>query len=146
MPQKHHRNPSSQPKEHKYKAQKAEYNGNQYDSKREAYMRQLLDTIPQLVVQEKVRIELQAKFRNAQGEAVRAIYIEPDYKLCLGNKVLYVDVKGMIMPDYKIKWKMLQYKCSLEDAQDGVETYFFLPTNNKECLEVLEIVKNFVVQ
>ena|SRR3990167_3544232 len=106
--------------------------GKQMDSKRENSFKLRLESagIPFI---EKERIVLQSKFRY-NNQAVREIAIEPDFMFYKGEKlVAVVDTKGLILQDFKNRWKMLQRKYF--DA--GMEVMMRMPRNKHECEQVL---------
>jgi hypothetical protein len=74
------------------------------------------------------------------GEKIRTIRIIPDFGIYHnGNLVAIADPKGMIMPDFKLKIKLLKaYFINVLKR----EVPIFMPTNKKEMAEVInEILK-----
>lgn len=65
-----------------------------------------------------VSYELQPKFVNAEGESIHAIKYMADFEYTMDGKTVVEDVKAIIKKtgkpmttaDFKIKWKILQYK------------------------------------
>lgn len=130
-------------KQHKFNAQKTIVDGTVYDSKRESKFAVALKN-NNINFVEKKKIVLQEKFKY-NGESVREIAIIPDFTIMdspNGRTVAIVDTKGMITPDFKIKFKMLKKK--LHDM--NFEIPLFLPANKKECentiIELLSIIKS----
>ena len=54
--------------------------------------------------------ELQPKFRDEDGKAIRAIKYQADFLVKDGDRHMVLDAKGMPTPVYKIKEKMFKYK------------------------------------
>jgi hypothetical protein len=87
-----------------------------YDSKREckraAELKLLLKAGEISDLQEQIKFNLQPKFRNNQGVAIREInYIADFYYFDIAKKAWIVeDSKGFRTPDFKLKAKMFQYK------------------------------------
>jgi hypothetical protein len=92
-------------KNQKYGAKKVEVDGIIFDSKAESLYYLLHKDTPNMQMQE--RFILQDKFR-LNGKAYRAIEYKPDFTFYdkSGKLIKVVDVKGMILPEFKIKAKM----------------------------------------
>lgn len=97
---------------HKYGAKKVTIDGITFDSKAESIYYQLHKHEPNMKMQEK--FVLQDKFR-LNGKAYREIYYKPDFTFYddAGNLVKVIDVKGMILPEFKIKAKMFAARYGL---------------------------------
>lgn len=90
---------------HKYGAKKVTVDGITFDSKAESIYYQLHKHEPNMRLQEK--FVLMDKFR-LHGKAYREIAYKPDFTFYdeEGNLVKVIDVKGMILPEFKIKAKL----------------------------------------
>lgn len=118
----------------KFHAVKVEAEGIKYDSKREYAFKQLLDRYG-------IHYEIKRKYILQEGfvygeEKIRPIAIIPDFTILKKNAVLYrneafaiVDIKGMIMVDFKLKVKMLK-RVLINQQQRAVPV--FMPRNKKE--------------
>lgn len=73
---------------------------------------------------------LQQSFK-LHGKTIRDIRIYPDFLI---RGTILVDTKGLATPDWKIKWKMLQY-------QNGESYHYFTPSNKEEIDEVITQIK-----
>lgn len=126
-------NKEVKPKQHKYRAKKVISNGVTYDSTREFNFKVALDKA-RIKYEMKYRFVLQKKFRY-MGKGISEIAIIPDFIIYdkSGNTCAIVDVKGMITPQFRIKWKMLQNAIRLS----GKEIPLFLPSTNTECDKVI---------
>lgn len=110
---------------------KREYNGIIFDSSLEVYFYKLLE-INNLV--DKVEIqkifELQPKFKWF-NQTIRPITYEADF--VFEDKKLLIETKGILEEKAKLKYKMFKYK--YPDYQ------FYMPRNQKDCLEVIKEIK-----
>lgn len=90
---------------HKYGAKKVTVDGITFDSKAESIYYQLHKYDSNMKMQEK--FVLMDKFR-LNGKAYREIAYKPDFTFYdeEGNLVKVIDVKGMILPEFKIKAKL----------------------------------------
>lgn len=97
---------------HKYGAKKVTVDGITFDSKAESVYYLLHKDDPNMRMQEK--FVLQDKFR-LNGKAYREIYYKPDFTFYddEGNLIKVIDVKGMILPEFKIKAKMFAARYGL---------------------------------
>ena len=102
-------------KRHKYNATKVELDGYKFDSQKEAryyselVIRKRTHDIFDFVV--KPKFILQNDFVLRDGTKIRSIIIEPDFQIIHNDySTEFVDVKGKITPDWKLKWKMFKYK------------------------------------
>ena len=94
---------------HKYGAKSKNVDGIRYDSQREHEFKIMLDynKIPYNMKEE---FTLQPQFAYFD-ETIKAIKIIPDFTIYnKGIRIAVVDIKGMILPDFKIKMKMLKHK------------------------------------
>ena len=78
-----------------------------------------------------VYFELQPGFKIESEKALRPIDIFPDF-FVYGKYI--IDTKGMITPDWAIKWKMLKYK-----HRNNFK--YFVAQSQKECREVINTIK-----
>jgi len=101
---------------HKYGAKKVTVDGITFDSKAESIYYLLHKDDPNMRMQEK--FVLQDKFR-LNGKAYREIYYKPDFTFYddEGNLVKVIDVKGMILPEFKIKAKMFAARYAKMSSQ-----------------------------
>lgn len=92
-------------KKHKYGAKKIKIDGILFDSKAEGLFYKLHKSNKNMKMQE--TFILQDKFK-LNGKAYRAINYKPDFTFYdeKGNLIKVVDVKGMILPEFRIKAKM----------------------------------------
>ena len=121
------------PKEHKFHAKGKDVDGVHYDSQREYSFKIMLD-VHKIKYRMKEVIILQEGFKYAE-ETIRAIKIIPDFGI-IGRTgiVAIVDVKGMILPDFKMKIKMLKRLLFKMDKIVPI----FMPTNKKEMSETIQ--------
>ena len=89
----------------KVNATKLVYNGVEYDSRREAHLAKSL-TESGIQFDHQVQVELMEGFK-LNGETIRPITIVVDF-LVAGE--FFIDVKGIEMEVFKIKWKLLKNK------------------------------------
>lgn len=97
----------------KYGRKKTEYNGYNYDSKFEAEVAQDLDL--KLKVGEITNVEKQVKISlQAYGKHITNYFI--DFVVTHKDGHLeYIEVKGLALDTWKLKWKMLEAKLALEE-------------------------------
>ena len=97
----------------KYGAKKTEYNGSRYDSKYEAQIAQDLDlrlrTGDIKHVEKQVKIPLEAYGKHIANYFIDFVVTHND------GHLEYLEVKGLEMPVWKMKWKMLEAKLAIED-------------------------------
>lgn len=97
----------------KYFNHKTIYNGNVYDSKKEAKRAYELDMMQRAGLisnLEKQKVfELQPSFKS-NGKTERAITYVADFVYTQGGKTIVEDTKGFRTDVYKIKRKLLMYK------------------------------------
>lgn len=118
-------------KRNKFNAVKKEYNGKTYDSKREALMARCLDEAG-LLYAEQVTFEVipQLKF---DGKTVARTSIKIDFVI---EGMYIVDVKGTVLPQFWIKFKMLMHSA-------GEDFEYYMPKTDKEVIDlVAKFVKN----
>lgn len=113
---------SSGGKKNKYNANKMIYNGEQYDSTREARMAQELDRYG-------VRYERQVKFElipkeEVNGESQKARTMKVDFLIKGGDKPTIVDVKGLTTALSKFKYRLLMH-------QKGDEYQYLFPNTDE---------------
>jgi hypothetical protein len=68
---------------------------------------------------------------------VRAMTLTVDFDFTKHGKNIIVDTKGFQRPDNKLKWKLIKYVL----FQSGKTPEIHFPKNQKECGEVLQIIK-----
>lgn len=74
-----------------------------------------------------------------QTRALLDITYTPDFKIIKGNRVIYIDVKGMTNDTYPIKKKMfLKY---LEEKNDNNTYYFFEPHSVRQIKETIDFIE-----
>ncbi len=120
-------------KKHKYGAVSKDVDGVHYDSQREYKFKTLLDInkIPYIMKEEYV---LQNKFMYGE-ETIRAIKIIPDFTIYgRSGRVAILDIKGMILPDFKIKVKMLKKHLL---SYMGLNIPVIMPTNKDEMNQAI---------
>jgi len=128
-------------KKHKYNARSKDVDGVHYDSQREYDFKVMLDwnKIPYNMKEEYM---LQPGFVSA-GEKIRPIKMIPDFTIySRAGRIAVVDVKGLVLPDWRIKAKMLKHKLVFELKQD---IPLYTPANKSEMAEtirkLLELIK-----
>ena len=96
-------------------AKKVKYDGYTFDSEMECiYYKELKEREAKGEVTD-IRVhpsyELLHEFRNDNGKLHKAITYEPDFVFYdyVLFKQRYVDVKGMLFPEFELKWKMFDY-------------------------------------
>lgn len=110
--------------------------GVKFDSKLEHHFYNLLkdNNIP---FEFQKKILLQSSFRY-DGEAIREMNMIIDFAIIINDKLIaMVDTKGMVMPDWKLKLKLL--KKILYDKNISVPIY--TPRNQKQCAETIIYLK-----
>lgn len=102
----------------KFNAKKTEADGHTFDSKAEcAYYFRLLDRFKEGEVWD---IKLQPKFdlvvngEHLTGLTGRKLYYKGDFLYETKEGTVCVDVKGIILPEFKIKWSLVKilYPCT----------------------------------
>lgn len=134
-------------KKHKYGAKSKDVDGVHYDSQREYAFKQMLDA-NRILYEMKRKFILQEKF-NYRGEAIRQIAIIPDFLIVNQYPntpyiLAVVDVKGMILPDFKIKIKMLKSYFTKQGIGECHNPPIFMPTNKKEMAETITELKKLI--
>jgi hypothetical protein len=117
----------------KYGNIKSQVDGITFDSKIEAYMYGLLRQTKlagYLTMQES--IELQPAFRCSSGSNIRAIATRIDFVIKCRGYVIYIDTKGIVTPEFKMKWKMLRYM-----NKSHTNRYYYLPNTQSMCREIV---------
>ena len=79
------------------------------------------------------KYELQPKFRDSAGKAIRCITYVGDFLVTYNNKEYVVDTKGMETPVFKMKEKMFKYIYS----KDIIKI-----KSKKRMLELITLIKN----
>ena len=101
-------------KKNKFHAQKVEFNGRTYDSKKEAKRASILEQQERLgIIQNLVKqvpFCLQPGYTNNQGKKVREITYVADFVYEKDGKLYVEDTKGFRTPEYKLKKKIFEYK------------------------------------
>jgi len=110
---------------------KKEYKGIIFDSSLEVFFYKLLE-INNLVhlVTLQVIYELQPKFKYF-NQTIRPITYEADF--VFKDKKIVVETKGQLLEAAKIKYKIFKYKYN--------DYKFFMPRNQKDCLDVIKNLK-----
>lgn len=106
-----------------------EYNGVKYRSGLEAYFAMRCDDAGLPFVRQ-VIVTLQEEV-TVFKKKVPAIKIHIDF---LVGGFAFVDPKGMLMPDFELKWRMLQNKFR-EDYE------YYLPNTKKEIRELVDLLR-----
>ena len=112
-------------------AKKVNYDGHTFDSEMECLYYKELKIREANGEVWNVRVhpsyELQAAFTNANGKKIKALTYEPDFVFYdnIEKRTRYIDVKGMLLPEFEIKWKLFDYQLK-----------YGMATNS--CLEVLK--------
>jgi len=105
----------------KYGAKKSDYNGIKYDSKLEANFAQHFDTM--LAAGELTKIERQVKIElYAYDSKICNYFIDFILYHKDGTKE-YAEVKGLAMPLWKMKWKMLEAKVARDEPNSIMTVY-----------------------
>ena len=117
-------------KQNKMNASKHFYDGDWYDSRREADFCRWLKAqglVDGESFQRQAKFELVPAF-ELEHEKVLAMTIAVDYVI---NDCIIVDIKGMVTEDFKLRWKFLKY------TQGNDYTYFLI--NNLNALEMVKL-------
>lgn len=119
-------------KRHKYNASKKEVDGITFDSTLEANVYTVFrDAGLEMDLQK--RFEIQPSFKDPDsGKTVRAINYDADFVIYYGTQVYTVDSKGMVLPDFKLKQKLLLYQ----------GTRVILVKSMKQAREFVELIRN----
>jgi hypothetical protein len=102
----------------KYNAVKTMYDGIKFDSQLESIIyRELkrmlnVDTIQALQLQ--IPYILHDKFTNCVGRKIQAIKYVADFVITKDNVVYVIDVKGMILSDFKLKMKLFEFRYNMQ--------------------------------
>ena len=112
---------------------KVQKHGLKFDSRLELFFYELL-------VDAKIPFEFQVCYEMVpsfkyDGKAVRPMTLTVDFDFTGKGKNVIVDTKGFWRNDNKLKWKYFQWGMS------DVQPKLFFPKSQKECLEVLELIK-----
>ena len=98
----------------KYGAEKTEWNGRVYDSKKEAKRAAALEQQEKFGIiknlQKQVAFELQPGYTNKQGKKIRPITYIADFVYQKDNTMYVEDTKGFRTKEYELKKKIFEYK------------------------------------
>ena len=109
--------------------------GEKFDSKLELYFYELLN-------KENIKFDFQVQYTlhpsfKYNKATVRAMTLTVDFDFTKHGKNIIVDTKGFQRPDNKLKWKLIKYVL----FQSGKTPEIHFPKNQKECVEVIQIIK-----
>jgi len=113
---------------------KLTYKGTKFNSKLEVFMYKQLELLKTPFKYEGKSYEVFPGF-TYNGEKVRPITYKPDFRL--ENYPVIIETKGLLNESFPLRFKL--FKKSLIDADDVCD--LFLPRNQKQCLEVIKIIK-----
>lgn len=110
--------------------------GLKFDSKLELFFYNLLN-------KEGIEFEFQVPYQlfpsfKYDGKTVRAMTLTVDFDFTAHGRNVIVDTKGFQRNDNILKWKIFRY---IMAADWGKQPKLFFPKNQKECAEVVEIIK-----
>lgn len=108
--------------------------GLKFDSKLELYFYDLLKK-EEIGFEFQVQYVLHPSFKYGKS-TVRAMTLTVDFDLTGHGLNIIVDTKGFMRPDNVLKWKMFKYL--MKDAHPDIH----FPRNQKQCAEVVEIIKS----
>jgi hypothetical protein len=111
---------------------KVHKHGEKFDSKLELYFYELLRKAD-IPFDFQVCYEMIPSFKY-DGKAVRPMTLTVDFDFTEHGKNIIVDTKGFWRNDNKLKWKMFQWAIETQPK-------LFFPKSQKECQEVLELIK-----
>ena len=127
-------NASPKPRAHKYGAIAKNVDGVRYDSQREYEFKTMLD-FNKIAYQMKEENVLQPEFVYL-SEKIKAIKIIPDFTIYSGGRrIAIIDVKGVVLPDFKIKVKILKHKFAFQMQQ---QIPIFMPKNKGEMDKTIQ--------
>lgn len=102
-------------------AKKVKYDGYTFDSEMEClYYKELKEREEKGEV-ENIKVHhsyiLQEEFVANNGRKHKAITYEPDFVFYdkIENRTRYIDIKGMVLEEFALKWKMFDYKLRYHD-------------------------------
>jgi hypothetical protein len=112
---------------------KVHKHGQKFDSRLELYFYELL-------LESKIPFEFQVCYEMVpsfkyDGKTIRPMTLTVDFDFTGKGKNVIVDTKGFWRNDNKLKWKYFQWGMS------DVQPKLFFPKSQKECREVLELIK-----
>jgi hypothetical protein len=116
---------------------KVEKYGLKFDSRLELFFYELLKK-NDIDFEFQVPYQLCPSFRY-DGKAVRPMTLTVDFDLTSSGRNVVVDTKGFQRNDNILKWKWFRYVMYTEWRN---EPKLFFPKSQKECLEVVEIIKS----
>jgi hypothetical protein len=120
----------------KYGNKKIEAYGIKFDSAREKYMYDELTYSDIPFVFQKKYILMEG-FRNAKGKKIRDMYMLIDFIIQSGDTLYVIDVKGMFLPEAKLKYKLLEK--NLHD--NGVKYELLFPKNKMMINDIVTELK-----
>ena len=90
--------------------------------------------------------ESHEKFMNGKGDfkdrgkkTYRDSVYTPDFTNPVGEKLVWViETKGRAMPDFSRTWRLFKKRI----ADSGDEVLLFVPRNKKDCVKVIQILKD----
>ena len=102
-------------RKHKYNAKATVVDDIKFDSKLEAKCYNVLKQMERAELikgfEMQIPYELQEKYKNAIGKKIRAIKYVSDFVVNMNNgSILIIDSKGLVLPDFKMKKKLFEYK------------------------------------
>lgn len=99
---------------HKYNAKKTTVDGITFDSKREASRYIELKLLQQAGIISNLKLQpryqLQPKFKDRDGNTIRAIYYQADFEYYEDGQLIVEDTKGFETKDFKLKKKLFLYQ------------------------------------
>ena len=109
--------------------------GLKFDSGLELYFYELLckEDIP---FEFQICYELIPSFKY-NGKSIRPMTLTVDFDFTGKGRNIIIDTKGFWREQNKMKWKILQWQFSDNDAP-----IMIFPKNQKECIECINILKN----
>lgn len=110
--------------------------GIKFDSRLELFFYNLLKK-ENIAFQFQVAYELFPSFKY-DGKSIRPMTLTVDFDFTECGKNIIVDTKGFQRNDNVLKWKIFKYTMAFEWNN---QPKLFFPKNQKECLEVVEIIK-----
>lgn len=113
---------------------KLTYKGVEFNSKLEVFMYKQLELLKTPFKYEGKSYTVFPGFMY-QGENVRPITYKPDFRL--DKYPVIIETKGKITDSFPLRFKL--FKKSLIDNND--ECDLFLPRNQKDCLAVIQLIK-----
>lgn len=95
------------PQASKFNAKKVELDGYKFDSKSEAaYYEKLKADSEVEIIEIHPKHVLMRAFTDNKGYRHRAIEYEADFAYRKAGVLYFVDIKGLLLPEFRIKWKL----------------------------------------